>query len=103
MPNCFQLTNKATGIVTPLNQVDRELCQFLNQPVHERYYVANWFNTIGQMIAVKGLHLGDEKLRATLIEWYEGASNLDDMMKCLDYLETNYISDSWVEIGRKRD
>ncbi len=111
MPNCFQLFRKVDGgrekEATPLNTVDRELCRLLDIEEHPRCYVIGWFDCIGWLIACKNdCDLGTPKLRAELLEWFDGGTNEErylQMVKCLDYLEANYVSSSWVEIGKHRE
>lgn len=105
MPNCFQLYRKTPDgreeVATMLNAVDRELCTLLGVAEHPQLYVAGWFDSIGFCVAcVNDCHLGTPKLRQVLTDDFSMVER-PELAKCLDYLEANFVSDSWVEIGRR--
>ena len=114
MPNCFQLTKKGETEPTTLHKVDEELCRLLDVPVHDTYYVMNWYNTIGMWIATRdNCDLGSEKLWAVLEDFFDteerrerkspekpGMSQYQGLKVCLDYLCENYTSRSWYQVGK---
>jgi hypothetical protein len=100
MPNCYQLYRKGEtrGGITPtypatLQSVDEAICQHFGVPVHPKYWFRDWHNIIGFKIAM-GSALGSSELRQWITE------NADDLLDVLAFLETNYTSDAWAEIGR---
>lgn len=90
MPNCFQLTRKGNQGPETLANIDKEICALLGQPVDPVLYCVSWFDTIGF-----GLACGNDwnKLR----EVYE---DFPELLKVIDYLETNYTFDAWYEMKR---
>ena len=97
MPNCFQLSRKSDPQAGPvaLNTIDRELCQLLDEPEHERHYCHGWFDWIGFNLA-----MGRDfpMIRATMAKW--GRTDPVDTV-ILDWFENNFTPDSWVEIGKR--
>lgn len=105
MPNCFQLYPKGTNEPENLNEVDRKLCEHFNSPVDPKFWFYGWFHVIGFLIACKnGCTLGSDKLRAEVVAWYDDREEVDRaiMLAILGYLEENYTSNAWVEIGKGR-
>ena len=96
--NCFQLFSKVTKEPVSLNQIDEEICNVLEVPVHKTKYGGgyekgsfNWYDTIGFQIAT-GKFLGSDELRDHYLKsdmWSEEASIIE---KILNYLEDNYTS-----------
>lgn len=109
MPNCFSLRKKGTTHPAILQDVDKEMCDHFGQPCDPKHWLAGWYNVIGCLIAVKGYALGSDDLRRAIREWYDPALyGLEeaieaeaDMLKILEWLESNYESNNWVEIGRR--
>lgn len=122
MPNCFALTRRDTSKGAerlPLNTVvDVEIAAHLGIPVDKKLWCCDWFHVIGFLIACEeGCDLGTEKLRAEVRKWYddgyqsyvdsgriteaERVECRDRMLKILDFMEANYASDNWVQIGRR--
>lgn len=111
MPNCFQLFKKGETEATPLNTIDREICILLAKPVDDRRYCVSWFDVIGFAISC-GRSLGSDSLRLSAANAYKAYKTdapeqeayyrmLNGQLKyVLEYLEKNYTSDAWVEIGR---
>ena len=71
MPNCFQLFRKGAE-ATPrgkdavlLSVVDEEICAAVGDPVHPRHYCRSWFDSIGWMIAVRGMTFPQIRLALT--------------------------------------
>jgi arginyl-tRNA synthetase len=98
MPNCFTLTFKGQTEPATLNKVDEFLCEKLGMEVHPKYYVNDWYNTIGFLIAT-GHPLGSEKLRTKLATWFT-KEDLPEAIKTLDIIEEYFTDNAFVEIGR---
>lgn len=108
MPNCFQLRKKGEKDPEVLVKVDEAICEYFGVEVDPKYWVANWYNVIGFLIAIGKGELGSEGLRTAVREWYdsypdpvEGAERRETMGKILAFLEERYESSWWVEIGRR--
>ena len=106
MPNCFQLVRKGHTKATPLNTIDRELCQLLGVKEHPKLYVAGWFNNIGFSLAMgKTFDEIVEKIEKDIAsdkpEDLPYQENDKLLLKCANYLRDNYKSNAWVEIGRR--
>jgi hypothetical protein len=107
MPNCFQLTRiseKEKGPVS-LNQIDRELCQLLGEPVDPVNYVLGWFDYHGFMLAMgRDWAYIREAIRERRAEYYKKGNLMcvevmEDYFRVLDYLEANFTPNAWAEIG----
>ena len=96
MPNCFQLTRVGETEPTVLTALDEEICRHLGVEVHPRFWVEGWYDTIGFQIAM-GSRLGSEELRERVRD-YPVRGRLPEI---LEYLERNFTSDAWAEIGRR--
>jgi hypothetical protein len=111
MPNCFQLYPKGSNEPAILQQVDDRLREHFEQPPDPKHWLADWYHVIGFLIACKdGCSLGSDKLRAEIHTWYTTGLYLNEpdhmeylanMLQILDYLEANYTSNAWVEIGKR--
>ncbi len=100
MPNCFHLVRKGEKEPTTLTQVDREVCEYMEVPEDKVHYCYDWFNVIGFLIA-SGKSLGSQDLRIAVREWTEVEELREKLEKILDFLEQHFVSDAWVEIGRR--
>lgn len=118
MPNCFQLYPKGSDTPAPLNTVvDAKIAEFLGVPCDPKLWTADWFHVIGFLIACKNdCDLGTDKLRSEVSKWYdegyqsfitsgrcsqsEVTERRDEMLRILVYLEQNYTSNAWVQIGK---
>jgi hypothetical protein len=100
MPNCFQLFKKGSTSPEVLNEVDKAVAEFMEVPVDSVKWCYDWYNVIGFSIAM-GRRLGSEELRAHVRDWTEVPEYAEKLMKILTFLEENYTSDAWVEIGRR--
>ena len=89
MPNCFSLTKKGEQTPTALIKIDEEICRLLDQPVNPQLY-ADWYQTIGFCLA-----MGSDWDR--MRELFHASP---DLLKCIDYLEANYIPDAWARVGK---
>jgi hypothetical protein len=100
MPNCFQLFRKGESSPLVLNRVDEEICTFLQVPVDDRKYCYDWFNVIGFLIAM-GKPLGSEELRIAVRDWTDVVEYQEKLLEILDFMESRYTSDAFVQIGRR--
>jgi len=93
MPNCFSLTRKSNPEAGPvkLTLIDEELCSHLGVEVHPEYWVHGWYNSIGLMLA----------MGKSWDECREIFKDSDVLLPIIDYLEANFITDAWAEIGRR--
>ena len=93
MPNCFCLYPKGTTEATTLVSVDEAICKHMG-----------WFDCIGFRVAC-GKSFSDIRAEFT---GYVNENDRDaeyreyylDMLKILDFLEANYTTDCWAEIGK---
>lgn len=110
MPNCFQLTRKTEPEKGPvsLNAIDAELCGVLGREVHPTAYCMGWFDYIGFKLA---MGRSFEEIKAKIISSIaenQGAGKeagdveyYQDMLTLANYLDANFTSDSWAEIGKR--
>ena len=87
MPNCFALKRKSEpekGNVS-LTKIDEEIC------------CCNWYNIIGFDLAMGKTFA---QIRQGLIDKPYPECN-EEYKKIVDYLDENFVVDSWVEIGRR--
>lgn len=93
MPNCFTLTRKSDPAAGPVDLVtiDEEMCQHFNKPVDSERWLHDWYDLIGF-----GLACGKDW--AGLHEVFKGSPEL---VEIIDWLEANFITDAWAEIGRR--
>lgn len=105
MPNCFSLTRKGETKPTDLKALDEELCKHFGDPIHPVYWYYDWHNMIGWNLAVSGMNW--EQMRA--LYWrlwqedvmYRGPNPYwSGLLKVLDYLEANFVSDAWYQVGK---
>ena len=125
MPNCFALSRKGApqgAPRLPLNTVvDVEIANHLGIPVDPRLWCCDWYHVIGFLIACKqGCDLGTSELRLQVQKWYDDIDSIyrlsvnngkmtederlscrDRMLRILDFMEEQYTSDNWVQIGRR--
>ena len=97
MPNCFQLTTIGSNEAAMLHDVDAALCAHFGKPVHEKHWFAGWYQSIGFSLA-----LG--QTFAEIREDFERDAQEDPepqwyrtQIAIVDYLESHYTSDAWVE------
>jgi hypothetical protein len=84
MPSCFALTKKGETKPAILQEVDKELCEFLGVPVDADRWVGDWYNCIGL-----GLAIGHD--------WDKLRGFFPTHKDIIDYLELHYNTDSWKE------
>lgn len=113
MPNCFQLTRKTELDKGPvgLNTIDAELCGVLGREVHPTCYVRGWFDYIGWKLAMgSSFQEIREHIQGMLDDMAEDGSgeqdvasvnHASDMLKLCNYLDANFTSDAWAEIGKR--
>lgn len=97
MPNCFQLTPKASPQNGPelLQTIDEKMCAFFEQPCHPEKWFCYWYDMIGFRLAMG-------KTFEQIKEYIATEYGTDDMWyKITVWLDEHYTTDSWVEIGRR--
>ena len=104
MPNCFCLTRKSDLSAGPvaLNKIDEEMCARFNEPVHEVNYHAMWYDIIGFQLAC-GKSFCDV-ISGFIKAICEKSKHADYYLHLIDvalWLEENFTSDSWVEVGKR--
>lgn len=87
MPNCFSLTRKGEATPTPLQEIDRELCQNLDLPYDDLEYTCEWYSIIGFALAMGGT-------LNQIVETLEPGSN---RYRIAAYLNEHFTSDAWAE------
>ena len=99
MPNCFSLSPKANPD-KPANliEVDQEICKFLGVPCDDVAWHDGWYDMIGFRLAC-GKSFDD--IRLYLIDYSRDHDWACKMLRVVNFLDENYISNSWVEIGRR--
>lgn len=99
MPNCFQLTRKGEREPATLVSVDEAICAHLGCRVDPVRYAHEWYDSIGFALA-----MGDtfDKIRNSYIKNdYYRPEYKAVMVKIVDFLEANYTTSAWAEIGRR--
>lgn len=107
----FQLLDKVTNEPQSLSKVDEIICvECLNVPVHPKKYggdcnksnhTFNWFDSIGYQIASgKTLEDGDNSVRKYYQESDMWKEELPIIEKIIDFLQSKYITKSWVSWGK---
>lgn len=88
MPNCFQLIQD--GEAVRLQEVDDKMREHFGAPPDAERWYEQWYDTVGFALA-----LGKDwtEIRAMFAD-----CELDPV---IDWLETNYTVDAWVEVGRR--
>ena len=89
MPNCFILTKKGESEPTSLVKVDEEICAAMNMLVDDKWWCCGWYDSIGLSIAI-----GKDW------DWMRNHFDSPETMAIIDFLEENYVTDAWAEIGR---
>ena len=87
MPNCFQLRNVATGEIPSLVAIDRDICEYLNKPVHDVRYYEHWVDMLGLPLAM-GKTWGD-------LEFQYGDDQY--LLPVIEYLKQLYEPVAWAE------
>lgn len=90
MPNCFALTRKGCNEPESLIAVDEAICAHLGVEIHPVNYVDGWYDSVGFMLA---MGRNWQQIR-------EAGFSGKNLPKIIDFLEANYISSAWAEIGR---
>jgi len=103
----FNLTRKSAPEAGPvvLSALDVEICTLTDQPVHESKYCLGWFDMIGYWLAVgktwaeiRTMHAEWRRADARGLEGenLEGHNAYHDLLaKVVDWLEANFIVESW--------
>jgi hypothetical protein len=94
----------------PLQKIDEEMCAAFGVPVHPKNWCGGWYNSVGFRLAIgqsfavqlakEEEKLLDEQTKPVVdeieVEYHQ------DQITIIKWLDANFISDSWVEIGRSR-
>jgi hypothetical protein len=111
MAHCFQLFKKYSSTPESLEIVDLDICtNVLKVPVHPKLYGGgyhkdsyNWFDDIGQTIAIEGMDLQSNEIFTKYTQKIEKhkRQNVDYHirgLKVLIYLREHYSSKSFIEL-----
>lgn len=108
MPNCFALTRKGETEPVVLQKLNEELCAMLGEPVHERFWTHSWYDIIGFKLAMGRSWDDIDHVLAEYVmhDIMDGRSDENvqysaDLLTISHYIQTNFTSDAWVEIGRR--
>jgi hypothetical protein len=102
----FQLISLTTGEATSFNQIDEEICAAFDQPVDPDKYLINWYNAIGQRVAM-GKSL--DEVRTTFIGYIIEAISKGDnnqvigytnLIGILNWITNHYTTNSWYSVGK---
>lgn len=107
----FQLTSKETGKVARLNNVDEQICEFLDVPVHPERWCAGWFDSLGFCIAMENdIVNGMRRCQGWSLEHFHCADHDADCSAFVyrfevigmigRFLDQHYTVQSWTGIGR---
>jgi hypothetical protein len=104
MPNCFTLTRKSNPEAgpVPLQQIDEEMCARFDAPCDERKWYLDWMTGIGFPLSVgKSFAEIRETVKDSISEWEVeyGLKGGQELLALIDWLEENFTSDCWVEVG----
>lgn len=101
MPNCFQLTRKGDTHPSPLVLIDDLMCEHFGVDPDPVKYYYGWYDCIGFRLAMG-------KTFAEIIEQfneYIAESRSSEyyvvMIEIAKWLDANYTTDAWREIGRR--
>lgn len=89
MPNCFQLIPKGQTEPEKLVVIDQKICEALEVECHPKYWCRGWYDLIGFGVACGKTF---EQLRTIY----------PDMIDIIDFLDANYTTDAWAEVGGRR-
>jgi hypothetical protein len=100
MPNCFQLTRKGDTHPSPLVLIDDLICEHFGVEPDPVKYLAGWYDSIGLKLA---MGQSFPQIIASYKEYEEKYPN-DSWPRTLGaiavWLDANYTTDSWAEVGR---
>jgi TorA maturation chaperone TorD len=104
MPNCFQLTRKGDTHPSPLVLIDDLICEHFGVEPDPVTYFNSWYDSIGFKLAMG-------KSLTEIVNYYHREYELckgndpsdywQTQLKIAQWLEENYIPDTWAEIGRR--
>ena len=103
MPNCFQLMRKAepkAGAVV-LQKVDEEICRHFGARVDQERWYYGWYDDIGFRLA---LGRNWEQIKAEFTGLVQKETKYkavyERLLAITEYLEQNFVTDTWAEVGR---
>ena len=102
MPNCFQLSRKTSEKFTAVSlyEIDEEMCKHFNVKYSTIRYYGEWYGSVGFSLA---MGKSFEEIRKEFEPCLE--SDPDNFwskrrLEIVDWLAANFVSDSWVQIGK---
>lgn len=106
MPNCFQLTRKDRPEEGPVafHQIDKEMCEFFNEPEDPKYWYVAWYDCIGFRLACgKTFDQIEEEFEKGCRENYIASDQefMEKQLKVVQWLKERFTSNAWVEIGKR--
>lgn len=93
-----QFTNRITGVLETMAEVDEAICAHLSIPVDEKEYAHHWFYSVGLLFATeyRGVELRDE-----IREWWaDDGDRMDALVEIAKFLEENYHIYSFTTVGK---
>lgn len=101
MANCFTLTRKGESKPASLQAIDDEMrIEFGEEPDPERW-LWSWYDTLGLALAMGRTW---EQLREQFAEDPDESERINmsrrRMLAVIDWLEANYVPNTWAECGR---
>jgi len=100
MPNCFNLTRIGESEPTKLQTIDDMMRAHFGAPADPVKWYLGWYNSVGFALAVGKRFSEIKKIyRDYVAESHEPAD--EQMVKVIEWLEENFESNAWAEIGRR--
>lgn len=102
MPVCFQLRPKGSTTPQSFIEIDEAMCLALGQPVDAEKYLWGWYDSIGLRLAC------GQSFQTMIDRWEQDKEGADEAFRAFadrqismaKWLDANYSSDSWREVGR---
>ncbi len=105
MPNCFSLSRKGSTEFVFFQTVDEEMCKHFQVECDPVKYMSGWYDIIGFRLACGKSFSDQRKIYQAEIDKPE--HDADDkayystLLMIVNWLEENFTSDAWVEVGRR--
>jgi hypothetical protein len=99
----FQLINLETGEATSFNKIDEEICAAFGWVVDDNKYAWDWYNTIGQRVAM-GMTL--DEVRTKFIGYIVNNHGCNEvkyytyLIGILNWISNNYTTNAWYSRGK---
>jgi hypothetical protein len=98
MPNCIQYRRKGEKDAITLAKLDDEVCEYLGVTPDPNKFYLGWFDYIGLFHA---MGKSNDWIRESIEELGPDSKYRIAYGKILDYLEENFTTNAWVEVGRR--